>query len=341
MFNDNMSTPSIIDPNIYYSEISTQLYTTLGSILIITGTVGSISCCTVFAEKTMRPNPASVYFIAYNIANLIRLWQSLFLSLMSYHGFDPINRHVFFCKIHFYIQLVLFMLTPYYLILTSIDRTLVTSSNKRIRERSTLRLTYRSIAGVTVVFFLFFIQLFAFVNIHPIYPNVFICYLPAGTYRLFMSICAFVLNGFLPSVLLTIFGMLTLRNLRRGRILPANVGPIINNARRLRDRQFAVMLLAETISYIPFNFSYHLFSLYRQITNDRMKSRQQQAIELFLVSTFYLFTFIPSTLSFYLYLAVSKSFRQKANQVLFKLCHHRPIHNNQRSDVPEIVVVSH
>ena len=333
-----MATTNTYDPNIDYSKISINLYSILGSILLITGTVGSILSCIVFAGKTMRQNPASIYFIAYNIANLIRLWESLFLAIITYHGIDPVTRNVPFCKIHFYIQLVFFMLTPYYLILTSIDRTLVTSSSKRIRERSTLRLAYWSIAGVTLVFFLFFIQLFPFIDIYPVYSNFFTCYLPAGSYRLFMSICAFALNGFLPSVLLTIFGMFTLRNLRRGRILPRNVGTITNNDRRLRDRQLAIMLLAEIVSYMPFNLAYHLFSLYRQITNDRIKSRHQQAIELFLVTTFYLFTFLPSTLSFYLYLVVSKSFRQKAKQVIFKLCRHHPVHNRQRPGVPDIVV---
>ena len=80
---------------------------------------------------------------------------------------------------------------------------------------------------------------------------------------------------------------------------------------RSRDRQLAVMLLVEIISYMPFNFVYHTFSLYRQITQSQIKGRYQQAVELFLVTTFYIFTFIPSALSFYLCLTVSKAFRHK------------------------------
>lgn len=162
-----MPTLSIYDPNVYYSTISIYLYSVLGSTLIIMGTIGSISSCIVFAQKAMRQNPASIYFIAYSIANLIRLWESLFLAIMTYHGIDPVNRDVSFCKIHFYIQFVFFMLTPYYLILSSIDRVLVTSSDRRTRERSTIRLAYRSIAGVTLMFAVFFVQLFPFINIYP------------------------------------------------------------------------------------------------------------------------------------------------------------------------------
>lgn len=325
-----MPTLSIYDPNVYYSTISIYLYSVLGSTLIIMGTIGSISSCIVFAQKAMRQNPASIYFIAYSIANLIRLWESLFLAIMTYHGIDPVNRDVSFCKIHFYIQFVFFMLTPYYLILSSIDRVLVTSSDRRTRERSTIRLAYRSIAGVTLMFAVFFVQLFPSINIYPIYPGVDICYMPPGNYRLFISINGFVLNGFLPSVLLTIFGIFTLKNLHRGRVQPVNAGAIISNARRTRERQLALMLLVEIVSYMPFNFAYHTFSLYRPITQSQIKNRQQQAMELFCVTTFFIFTFISSALSFYLYLTVSKAFRQKAKEVILKLCGHRTIQDDQR-----------
>ena len=325
-----MPTSSIHDPNVYYSTISIYLYSILGSTLIIIGTIGSISSCIVFAQKAMRQNPASIYFIAYNIANLIRLWESLFLAIMTYHCIDPVTRNVPFCKIHFYIQFIFFMLTPYYLILSSIDRVLVTSSNQRTRERSTLRLAYRSIVAITLTFAVIFVQLFPFIDIYPIYSDVYICYMPPGNYRLFMSVSAFVLNGFLPSVLLGIFGMFTLKNLHRGHVQPVNAGAIISNARRKRERQLALMLLAEIVSYMPFNFAYHTLSLYRQTTQSQIKNRQQQAVELFCVTTFFIFTFIPSALSFYLYLAVSKAFRQKAKEVILKLCRHRPIHDDQR-----------
>ena len=216
-----MSTSSTFDPNAYYTNISLHLYSTLGFSLMVIGTIGSVASCFVFGEKTMRQNPASIYFIAYNIANLIRLWDSLFLTAIAYYGINPVYYNVPLCKIHFYIKLVFFMLTPYYLILISIDRTLITSSNTRARERSSLRLAYRSLAAVTMFFLLFFAQLFVFINIYPIYPGVYICYMPPGNYRLFMSMSAFVLNGCLPSILLTTFGILTLRNLRQGRIQPA------------------------------------------------------------------------------------------------------------------------
>lgn len=289
----------------------------------------------------MRHNPGSIYFIAYNTANVINMWNSMFFTAIIYYNIDPASNNVSFCKVFFYIRLVLFVLTPYYLVLNSIDRTLVTSSNTRTRERSSLRLAYWSIGVVTLVLLLFYTQALVFINIYPIYIGYSVCYIPPGNYRLFMSISAFVLNGVLPSVLLTMFGILTLRNLRRGCIQPVNAGPTTNNTHRSKDRQLAMMLLVEIISYIPFNLSHHIFSMYRHITQYQIKSLQQQAMELFLFATFYLFTFIPSAISFYLYLAVSKAFRQKTIKMLCKLCQHRSMHNSQHQSTTGTAVANH
>lgn len=68
----------------------TYLYQIGGPIFIVIGSIGSILNLIVFTQRTLRKNPCSTYFIAYNVANFLYMYGSL-LSLtldIGYH-IDP------------------------------------------------------------------------------------------------------------------------------------------------------------------------------------------------------------------------------------------------------------
>ena len=116
-----------------------------------TGTFSCILSLAVFARKNLRNNPCSIYLIAVNIANLLLIYTSILSSTLVF-GFDltQLFSSLVFCGFYFYTTVLFDVLSPFYLILASIDRILITSPNAVTRRKSTRRLAYISIAAVTI-----------------------------------------------------------------------------------------------------------------------------------------------------------------------------------------------
>jgi hypothetical protein len=314
----------------YYSRIASQLYNTLGSILIGIGSVGAVLSCIIFARKTMRKNPGSIYFIAYNAANLLVMLLSLLPPVIAFlTKFDLTVYSLPFCKIVFYLRLALPALSRYYLVLASIDRTLVTSSNAMTRQRSNHRLAYWSIVGVTFINLVFHVHVFVGVNIYQIYPGYYLCYYQAGNYRTFVAYSNLLISGIAPWFLLSVFAVLTLKNLNRIHITPVIAVTSPTNPHRSKDRQRAIILLSEILIYIMFSSATPVYGTYQQITQYNIKSVQQTAIETFVLQVVFLLTFVSPATSFYVNLVVSKTFRQKTTELLCKRRQHRSIHDSQ------------
>ncbi len=292
--------------------------------------MGAVLSCIIFARKTMRKNPGSIYFIAYNAANLFVMLLSLLPPVIAFiTKFDLTVYSVPYCKIVFYLRLVLPVLSQYYLVLASIDRTLVTSSNALIRQRSNHRLAYWSIAAVTFIAVIFFVHLLVGVSIYQIYPGYYLCYYQAGNYRTFTAYSNLIIDGIAPWFLLSVFAVLTMKNLHRIHITPVLAVSSPANPHRSKDRQLAIILLSEIVIYIIFSSATPVYGIYQQITQYERKSVVQQAIETFVLEVVFLLKFVNPSTSFYVNLVVSKTFRQKTSELFCKQRQHRSIHDSQ------------
>ena len=322
----NMTSSTNHDIDTYYPRITSQLARIIPPILYGIGSVGAVLSCIVFAQKTMRQNPASIYFLAFSIINFFDLLVLLLVfTVPASNSFDLSLNSIAYCKIRFYCQIVFPTLSRYYLIMAGIDRTLVTSSNALTRQRSTRHLAYRSITVVTLIILLYNVHLLVNINIYQVYPGRYLYYTQPGNYSIFYTFSQFVLSGLVPWVLSIVLAILTMKNLRRVRIQTVNRIPTVTTPRRSKDRQFAVMLLAEIINFILFTSVSYGLGVYLRITQYQTKSTEQKTLEEFLQALFYMISYIFSATSFYLYLAVSKTFRQKTTEVLCKL---RFLHRN-------------
>ncbi|CAF1416266.1 unnamed protein product [Adineta steineri] len=150
------------------------------------------------------------------------------------------------------------------------------------------------------------------------------CYLQPGDYRIFDAIANIVLE-LIPLIFLSIFGMGIWKNLGRIRVQPATNVLVATNTHRSKDQQLTITLLAETVNYMLWGTPICILSMYREITQYETKSARQETIEEFLLAIFYYLTFIRPTTNFFIYLAVSKTFRKKAFQILFKQGQHRTV----------------
>ncbi|CAF3276657.1 unnamed protein product [Rotaria sp. Silwood2] len=328
------------DFDAYYSSISSRLYVIFGSTLTVIGTISAILSCIVFGQNSLRRNPGSIYLIAFNAANLLVILLTLFpVVIANITNIDASLYNVLFCKIEFYLRLVCPILSRHYLVLASIDRVLVTSSNALTRQRSTHRLAYWSIAGVTFITVVFCSHLLVGVNIIQLYPGFNFCHYEAGNYMSFAVYSNLIINGIEPCLLLSMFAILTLKNLHRIHVQPVNTTVTVMTTHRSKDRTLTIILLSEIMSFIISTSPVVTMEMYQQITQYEIKNARREVIERFLMYITFLLTFVHPATSFYLNLTVSKAFRQNTIQLFYKGGRHDITHGSQ-SQNPRAVTIA-
>ncbi len=314
------------EADIIASIISAQtyLYRFGGPFLMVIGTVSCILNLIIFMKKNLRKNPCSIYLIAFNITNLLLVYTQLFLSTLSY-GFNTNlpSYNLGFCHFDLYIGFLLDILSPFYLILASVDRVLVTSRNARTRRRSTHRLAYICIIIGTIFWSLFHIHALIFSNIVEILPNEFICYFASNTYLEYTSYYSLIVQVFLVPLFMIVLGLQTIRNVRSvGRV---QVAPALSTTRagvenvvqspRSKDRQLIKILTINIGVYLICNLMLSMILLYDQITQNWIKSALQNQIDLFLLYLSLFISYIPFSIGCYTNLWVSKTFRNEIKNV--------------------------
>ncbi|UJR17186.1 hypothetical protein I4U23_004081 [Adineta vaga] len=304
-------------------SVQTYVYQIGSVILIIGGGLGCILSLIIFSKKNLRKNPCSFYFIAYNFANLCQLTLLHIQGMLAY-GYN-INISTFndsFCRIDYYLGYVLDILSPFYLILASIDRMLVTSRDARIRRHSTHQLAYKCIIGGTIVWMLIHSHTLIFFKVIEIIPSYLVCYSDSNIYLAFTNYYALVKTILIPIVMLIceVFTIKHIRSTRHATVAPVStaIGSAVNPTRS-KDRQLIGIVLINASVYIIFTLVPVSVAIYKQITQFQNKSSVESQVDLFLTSISSFIYYIPFSISFYTNLIVSKTFRKEIkNTVLCK-----------------------
>jgi hypothetical protein len=142
----------------------------------------------VFTRNTLRKSPCAMCFVAGNIIDFMYLF-FLFLPIFLEFGYN-INlgyRNLVYCRSMSYIGSILSSLGPSYLILASIDRTLITSRNAGTRKRSTRRLALTGIIGLALFWMIFHVHALIYMNIFQYGPDYFVCIFSPGAYISFIT----------------------------------------------------------------------------------------------------------------------------------------------------------
>jgi hypothetical protein len=301
------------------------LFKVCGPILILIGTIGCVLNLNVFTQKNLRKNPCSIYFIAYNLANLIYIYSSLLgFTLDVGYQIDPSLYNLPICRLRIYVGFLFDCLSPFYLILAAIDRILITSPNARTRQKSTRRLAYICLGGGTLFWILFHIHAFFLSNIIEIGPNIFLCYFQPGVYVAFVGYYS-VIEEILALSLMIFFGLWSIKNVRSTRRITAakdlsapRIGGVTGNLQSAssKDRQLMFMLLMDITIYGLFSFIYGIYLIYEEITQNDVKSYDRIEIESNLQYLCIYSASIPFCTSCYTNLIASKTFRKEVKKVV-------------------------
>ena len=303
----------------------TNLYKFGGPILMGLGTVSCMLSLAVFTKKNLRKNPCSIYFIAYNVSNLLLIYTSVLSSTLAYgYNIDPSTYSLAFCRIRFYAMFLFDVLSPSYLILASVDRILLTSRNALTRRRSTPRLAYMCITSITLFWLLAHSHALVLMNILPIAPGYNTCYFQPGIHNILVSYYSIILKGIIVPLLMLILGLWTIKNVQNvGHIAPATnttgIGTRVTGSLRSahsKDRQLMRILLFDIGIYLFFTLLPSSVIMYQQVTRNQSQSPLQTRIQIFLLLLGNFSSFISFCVGYYASLLVSNTFRRGAKDFL-------------------------
>ncbi|CAF1314510.1 unnamed protein product [Adineta ricciae] len=305
-------------------SILSSLFQIAGIILLAIGSLSCILNLIVFTSNSLRKNPCAMCFVGISTVDLLYLYLGLLPTILqSGFNINPGTSNIVFCRCFYYVDFILSILGPTYLIITSIERTLVTSRNAGIRKRSTRRLVLLCLISSILFWALFQIHIFIYINIIQIAPNYFLCYYQAGLYTAFITFYSLFIVGITPPVLMGIFGFLTLRNIRQvSQVRHHSHTSIIEtiaagrpHAIHSKDRQLIRIVFMEIMIYLISRFPSTIFLIYQQITQHETKSDAQISIEQFIANITYFTGFIDSSISCYANILISKNFRTELKRI--------------------------
>lgn len=276
-------------------------YTILISLFII-GNIGCIFNIIIFLRSYFKSSSTSRYFLASSFANVYQLNIGLTSNILDF-GFaiHPYHHSSILCKFRNYSINIAGFLSQTYLLFACIDRYLITLNRPHYRYINKISTCNKII---------FFTACFWFVNLSHmlIYSEISLlnnfCFYSSKTYVLFISLHNLILSGFILPILMIIFGLLTLKNLRyiRQKV----------RSRQRRNHYLSLMLISNIFVNVFFTLIYTSGLIYVSFimlikeNNSLLKKKIQRQFILFISIMVYYF---PYAFSFYVNILTSQRFR--------------------------------
>ncbi|CAF1133505.1 unnamed protein product [Adineta steineri] len=311
-----------------------------GIINLVLGAIGLVFNILVFTRPSLHREPCSVYFFWSSCFNLVIVYGILPLRILG-NGFniDFSNRNVVLCKIEYFVNYAGRSVSIWLIVLACVDRFCHSSTNAIIRRMSSLK-TARWAAGVVSliimlsyshmpVYYLLTYTLNQFGSI------VSTCNAQIGTYRTFLGFWYMALYSLCPCFLMSLFGSLTLRNIRRHRqIVPTVAGR--NQLARRTDNQLLRMLIAQVTVIIVATLPNSIYQLYIAFTSNVLKDTLRVAQDNLAGRTVGPIMNFAHTSSFYLYTLTGTIFRKELRKIIQRCCH--PTRNMSTSQHESILM---
>ncbi|CAF1442407.1 unnamed protein product [Rotaria magnacalcarata] len=287
-------------------------------ILVALGNFGNLAIILIFTRKSLRQSSCAFYLLCAAVFSLLGVNWGLVTNMYTvYHPPDPFGISLSLCRTRGYILQISSVLYRTMIVLASADRCALSSVNAKIRSFSKPKVAIKMIIITSLFWMIISIHLPIFQTIISGRCSVF------GVYGIFFSLYQIFIFGLLLPALMITFGILIQKNLSaiRSRVQPlagaTNIRqPMLNK----RDMNLLKVVLAEVTVGFLLSFSYPIQLLYSVLT-DSIPNKSQDRIW---IETFMTFTartvlfYLNYCVTFYLYVIVSKSFRQEAKVIVLK-----------------------
>jgi hypothetical protein len=254
--------------------ISQQLNIYLGISLFIFGMIGVLWNILIFRHRSLRSNSCCTYMLVGSFASLIQLIFGLLARILA-EGFqiDWTSTNIAWCKIRYYTTLCASLTALSCLVWTAMDRLFSTCRQIKWRRLNTVYVA-RQICLLTIIIWMI-AALPTLVYTKPIQPTG-ICGTSSLIWsRILIYFFSLFCYGIFPWFFMSLFGILTLKHLRRIRPLPV---PIVTRMARI-DHQLTSMFFLQIFISIMSSVPYCTQNIYDSLTQTMIKSEYRQAQE--------------------------------------------------------------
>ena len=256
------------------------LFSTLVPLVIIIGNVGSILNVIVFSvSQKLRASPCSLYLIFAAIGYAVYLNIVAVLRLLQL-GFsiDPSAQWSWVCKLRFFAVGFLLMLPRTYMLLAAIDRYIMSLSHHRRWFSNHVALKISLCTCLCWMIVCIHNVIFYDIQVSSNGTNR-VCSNPTGPYATFLSFYSILINGLSMPLLMTVFGLLTLRNLRRCRKQIHNRTLIVLERRKKEEWSILRMILSQLLINVVLTLPVTIYLCYSGLTQYMAKSSSRLFVE--------------------------------------------------------------
>ena len=278
------------------------------------GIAGNFLNVLVLSQRPLRSNPSATFFIISSIAGLIAIVSGLTSRMMAGYAVDLTNTVKWICLVRNFILYSARTVALWMIVLATLDRWFSSSTNANLRKISNMKNAQRGIVIVliytlvinTPIFFCYEANLTGLVRG---------CYAATYACRLITDLIYLFGTTIIPLLLMIIFGLLTIKNIRHTQRRVQDVGMMAlsyqnNNTmptttgqqqRRKKDRYVLKMLFVQVTLLCLFACGHAIQKAYTSIVSYAPTPPLQSAIETFTLNLFTLLNFTASGMPFYIY----------------------------------------
>jgi hypothetical protein len=237
------------------------------------------------------------------------------------YNIDLANYNIVICKIEMYTFNSIRTISCWLIVLACIDRYFNSSPNAHIRQFSCLKTAKLGIIIISITMLILYSHMIIYYDIYDTFDQfgniVPKCYDKKGIYHTFRSFWYMTLYSICPSLLMFIFGILTLYNLRQQRRVSHRVVKINLNIRR-SDTQLLRMLIGQVVVIMISTFPFTIYQLYVSFTLNSSKNTFELALENLFSDIARVMTYFAHSTSFYLYTLTGTIFRKELFKIVEK-----------------------
>ncbi|CAF1241739.1 unnamed protein product [Didymodactylos carnosus] len=252
-------------------------------------------------------------------------------------GTDPSTTSTSLCKLRIYIVFALGTISVWCIAFAAVDRYFCSCQSVYLRNLSSLKVSYRVVAATTATSLLIYAEMFYCYEANQI-TGPFLCNGKDSPCRYFNSLIYTLFFIVLPLMVMVVFGILTLSNVRKLNRLVAPASSTTRGsttlARTVRskksDKQLTKMLLVQvlisTILTVPYSIQY----LYLTFSVGIYKSPLQVAAENLCFALILNLFYWGFGMSFYIYTLTGHIFRKELKR-LMKTVYENVLHLTHRN----------
>lgn len=179
-------------------------------ILLIVGVLGCLCNFLTFTSTKLRKNSCAFYFLCLTIFEFLTISFGLTSRLAADHfSYHLQNTSRTFCKFRAYYVSCIPLIATYLILLSAIDRWLLSSTHVHLRSFSQIKIAYRNVIIVMIIGCTSCFHILIFYDLRPK------CSTLQGIYAIIDSIFVVFWLGIIPHGLMLIFALITLKNIRR------------------------------------------------------------------------------------------------------------------------------